>query len=164
MRRLESGSSIIYLDDRFFPVVISTWVGTANLENCEAFAAWHTEQLERAIAAGLHMVSISDSARAERPPPVVRRFFADWTAKWDEEAGDRVTSIAVITNPLLRGAMTAIGWIRPEVQRVVTVPDVREALARAIEILEEHGQPAPAGLDPDTYVSPAEDARAAGGT
>jgi hypothetical protein len=161
VERKVSGDSVIYVEDKFFPVIIATWEGTADVGNCMAFAAWHERQVDRASREGARLISISDSAHAQRPPPTVRKFFAEWMARLESEPDDPTLAIiVVVTNALMRGALTAIGWVRPEVSEMVVVPDIGSAISNALALLASANYPAPAGLDPATYRSPAQAATA----
>ncbi|MEM7152647.1 MAG: hypothetical protein AAF799_07385 [Myxococcota bacterium] len=155
MERFESGSSVIYCDDSHFPVVISTWIGAATLDNSQEYLTWMDAQLQRATREEVRLISISDSADAKRPPPEVRRLFVDWINNNEESTGD---SFVVITNALVRGALTAIGWLAPSAQKVNTVKDLPTALSKARGLLAERGLTVPGGLTSERYVRPGQDA------
>jgi hypothetical protein len=148
------GDSLIYLDARYFPTIITTWVGTANVENCEWFASWYDAQIDRAIAEGVKIVSISDTLDASRPPPEVRKFFADWMDRLGDRADEgSLQSIAIIPNPLMRGALTAVGWVNPKARLVKGVASLSDALHSAQAAYESRGLAAPP-LDLDHYERP----------
>lgn len=60
----------------------------------------------------------------------------------------------VLSSALVRGALTAIGWINQEARRIETFATLREAIGQAVETLEANGQPVPKGLNPETYEPP----------
>lgn len=154
MERFESGSSVIYCDDSHFPVVISTWIGSATLDNSQSYLTWMDAQLQRATREQVQLITISDSTDAKRPPPEVRRLFVDWINQHEDTGGD---SLVVITNALVRGALTAIGWLAPSAQKVNTVKDMDVALAKARGLLAERGLKVPGTLFPERYVRPGQD-------
>lgn len=137
----EDGPSTIYCDARLFPVVLTRWVGTATLRNSERYAEWFIEQAKRAVGQGGRIVSISDASEAQRPPPEVRRWFSEWLV--DPLAGLEVVShpVVVIQSPLMRGAMTAIGWFAPKVRQVLVVESLDAAVEKALAISKEHRLP-----------------------
>ncbi len=155
MQSQSFGESTVYFDDSHLPVLIVTFMGTTNLQACEWFGARYGEVLEAAHARGEKVVSISDASRANRPPPEVRRFFAEWMGTIPDHLNEAtLASIAVITNPLMRGAMTAIGWINEDVRDVVSVPSLEQGIERAMAMLDAAGVPRPTGLDAASYRVP----------
>ncbi len=145
---------MIFVDSRHYPVIIATWIGTANLDTCAWFADWYDGQLERATKAGEKIVSISDTLDAQRPPPEVRKFFADWMNRRGDDGDDAtVGSIAIIPNPLMRGALTAVGWVNEKARAVKAVATMSDAIHSAHAAFEDRGHQTPS-IDTDTYVRP----------
>jgi len=145
----------VTFDDRYAPVIITLFKGRADLDT----ARWTTEVQRQAtldaMANGHKIVNISDATHAERPPPQVRRYWADTLKKAGPKALDgTLSSYVVIANPLMRGVMTAIGWLAEEVRMVRSVPTLSEAIRRGLEDLDAAGVPRPEGLSPETYVPP----------
>lgn len=146
---------MVTFDDRYAPIYITTWVGTTTLEG----ARWGTEK-QAAVAAelvrrGRRMITISDATRVERPPPEVRKYFADSTnANTSAHGAVSISSYVVLTNPLVRGVMTAVGWMSEAARRVTTVATMRDALERALADLDAARLPRPVGLDPAGYEPP----------
>lgn len=142
-------------DDRYSPVLISIWEGQATLKA----AMWNTElntrASEKVIAEGRQFVSISDATKSIRPTAEMRKYWADSMSNiTDEMRNGTLISYVVIASAMMRGAMTAIGWLNPEARRIRSVATLREAIAASIESLKAAGQPVPEGLSPDSYVPP----------
>lgn len=155
MQTREFGEARVTFDDRFLPVLIVTFEGANTVEASEWFGARYVEVLERAHARSEKVVSISDASRAERPGPEVRRFYAEWMATIPQHLQDTTLgSIAVITNPLMRGAMTAIGWINEEVRNVESVASLEDGIRLALEKLDSVQAARPDGLQPAEYRAP----------
>jgi hypothetical protein len=150
-----AGSGTVIVDDRFFPVLISTWSGRANETTVRAFFEWSQRQMQRARKEGVKILQISDATDAERPDPVTRRLLAELTDLQGDEAADlNYTSLVVLENPVIRGAMTAIGWLTRRKLELVAVADMPTAIRRAREELTKAGVKPPADLDPGSYVRP----------
>jgi hypothetical protein len=152
-----SPEMVVIHDDRYAPIVITIWSGRANIEA----ARWHTElqeqDMQKAVAKGQKLISISDATKAERPGPEVRKFWADSLASTtpEQEAGTLSTYV-VISSAVMRGVMTAIGWLSERARSIKSEPTLADAIRAALEDLDAAGIPRPAGLDPDGYTPPAE--------
>ena len=149
--------TVVIHDDRFAPIVITIWSGTASVE----VARWHNElqreDVRKAVAKGQRLVSISDATKADRPGPEVRKFWADALAETtpEQEAGTLSTYV-VISSAVMRGVMTAIGWLSERARSIKSVPTLADAIRAALEDLDAEGIPRPSGLDPDSYTPPAD--------
>jgi hypothetical protein len=162
MERVTGDGSIVFLEDRFFPLVIATWVGPASESTAQAFFEWHHKQHARGAAEGRRFYSISDATLSGRPSPEVRRLFAEDVKMRSEEAEkagktpeELELSSVVITNRLLRGALTAIGWVAPSMKNLHSAATVQESLTHMLERMAEDGVARPEGLELDGYESPA---------
>lgn len=153
-----SGNARVVIDDRYMPVIISQWRGQATLE----LARWHAEHtqamLDECIRNNQKYVLVSDASLAERPPPAVRKFFAEFA----ESGGERqqelaLASIIVISSAIMRGALTAVGWVSERAARMDTVATMQVGLERALKALDAAGLERPAGLDPKAYALPEAD-------
>ncbi len=156
--RHNSGNATVIVDDRYLPVLISVWSGQANMETARWFKAENQTQMEAIVARGQPYVMISDASNAERPQPAVRKYFAELSD--DAVEGSEALSLGnyvVITNAVIRGALTAIGWISERAARMTSVASMQEAIERALADLDAAGVPRPPGLDPATYRPPAPD-------
>lgn len=155
MHVLTSETGVVGLEDRHYPILVGTWVGQATVAQCREFTRWHDAQVRRALASGDRLISISDSLESVRPDANVRRCFADWIAGQPQAYRDAsVLTLAVLDSALIRGALTAIAWIREEARQIVPVASMEHALEVALRTLDEHGIARPEGLQPGTYVRP----------
>jgi hypothetical protein len=71
-------------------------------------------------------------------------------------------SYVVLDSAVLRGAITAMGWLTRGGLRIKSCPTLPEALRETLARLEELGIAPPAGLDPESYRFPAPDSAASG--
>lgn len=133
---LRDGQSLLVLDDDRSPVLIATWFGPATLKNVERFYAWVVERQERAKAAGAKLALINDALDAERPGPDVRQGLA----KLPVDAEVMLAAPVVLTSSLVRGALTAVGWLLGDKMRGVTTwATMDEALQAARQAFVERG-------------------------
>ena len=133
---LRDGESAIVVDDDHLNILIVTWVGTATVRNVERFHLWSKAHVAKANAARRYLVMINDALDAQRPGPEVRAALA----RYELEGDVVVASPVVITNALVRGAMTAIGWMMGDRMKGVTAhATLEEAFEKARTALAERG-------------------------
>jgi hypothetical protein len=139
----------IALDERWFPVLISTWFGAAGEDSVREYFRWLGEQAAGARAQGVPLVNVTDTGPAGLPAASVRRLIADLTLEWErrELQGVAVHAYVVIESALLRGTLNALAWMHGAM-RAVNVGSLREALERAEMDLVRAGAAVPKGFDP----------------
>lgn len=111
---LESESTVnqappIIVDDSCFPVVLTIFPARVDERSIAAYFKQFGSILDR----GQPFVSVADATLAtERPPPTVRKQLADWTHSIEPRLVHLSKGDArVVQSSLIRGAMTAIGWL-----------------------------------------------------
>ncbi|MBL8741770.1 MAG: hypothetical protein JNK04_11770 [Myxococcales bacterium] len=104
---LRDGECVVFLNDDHPNVLIVTWTGAATLQSVERFYAWCRTHIAEAEAAGRKLVLVNDAIDAERPEAAVREAFA----RHHLTSNTVVAAPVVLTSALVRGAMTAVGWI-----------------------------------------------------
>ena len=149
IEHLVEGDCGIVVDDRHFPVVVSTWYGDPTEAIVRRYFDWLSGIIERSRSESVPYVLITDATYAKRPQPSVRQVVAELTDAMPPYTAEiNIGNYVVVESALIRGALTAMQWISRQTWTSVTVPSCEDAdLARA-------GQPAPAGLHPDTYTRP----------
>lgn len=156
VERIVDGASEVLLDDRLTPILIATWWGGATERTIDGFHAWVDQHIALARASGTKLALVNDSSEAERPSPAARRRFI-------ERPLDGTILIALptlVTSPLVRGAMTAVGWVMGERMKPVTShATLIEALEHARAALLDAGMRAPTRARLEAYARPC---RAAG--
>jgi hypothetical protein len=112
-------------DDSRFPIVVATAFGTPTAGEYEAFLA----ALDGYLGRGRHAV-ILDANRASPLPAVLRRRQAEWIAARAPllKRGCAAFTV-VISNPLIRGTITAINWLSPSTRPVKVVATLAEGEA-----------------------------------
>lgn len=141
----------IMVDDRYLPLIISTFMGRADVEA----AKWHMETQNRimleAARKGRRVVAISDSTRSDRPDAEARKYWADSMSQTpDTIRGATLGNIVVVNSVLIRGALTAIGWLNPKAKELVTVATLQQGIEMGLELLDKAGIARPA-IDPRAY-------------
>ena len=145
----------IVVDDRYFPLVVTTWFGDPSEAMVERYFAWLVGLVDRTVAAQTKYVLITDASDAKRPRPSVRQQIAERTDALPDVVVDiNVGNYVVVENPLVRGALTAMQWLSRSTWTNKTVGSCAEAIALGLEDLDGHGIPRPAGLDPARYARP----------
>lgn len=142
-------------DDRYPPILISIWSGRADLEAAKWHGDLNRSASEALLARGLPIVSISEALASERPGPDVRKYWADSIAQESSEIIEgTIGTIVVFGSALMRGVLTAVGWLNPEARKIKTVATMAEAIDLALAKLDEAGVRRPAGLSGESYRPP----------
>lgn len=142
------------VDDRTYPVLFATWVGHSSLETMRAFYEWNDTQLKRVVADNVRFALITDAIDAERPNAPVRQMIADKTKEMQrthvKAEALRTSSIVVVENPFVRGALTAVGWLMGgmETEYAANLP---EAITRTEGYFRAKSASWPVGLTPNGY-------------
>ncbi len=151
-QRHQDGNSELVVDDSHYPILIVTWFGEPTHGLAHVYQRWEVEQRERAKASGTRLVSLNDGTHATRPSPSVRKIFSEFEVP---DASLVLKSVVVVTNPLIRGGITAIKWVvGDKFANVDLVDSSAAAIARCFEILDQHDIARPKGLSVQSYEPP----------
>jgi hypothetical protein len=153
VRVLEDDGCSTVIDQSFDPVIIVSFHGVITKKLLLEFVAWYREYLA-SLRPGNKFVMINDPRGVPSHSPTLRKIA---TEEMKKLAAVRhlhsLQNILIIDNALLRGAITALGWIaNNDVGH--PVKDMQDAIATALEALTEAGLPLPDGLDPASYRAP----------
>lgn len=158
IERVVDGSAEVVFDDSLSPILIATWWGQATDTTIDAFHAWVGRHVEAARVRGEKLALINDSIDAERPTPEGRRKFIATTL----DASVLIALPTVVTNPLVRGAMTAVGWVLGERMKAVTSwPTLADAFEHARATLLDAGVRPPPASRLASYARPIRELRRA---
>ncbi len=152
---------MIAMDDTYFPVIVATWVGAPTERSVRVYFQWLQEVFARAKRDGTVLVNITDAGPAKTPSPDVRRLIAELTKELEDAGADKqaVAAYVVIENAVIRGVLTALGWLHGNMQ-VTHVASCTEALEAGIAVLARNRKRAPQGLDPARWQRPSRSRRA----
>lgn len=142
MERVETQDGAVCLDDEHFPFLVVSWIGVGAVKQAKAYVDW-VARLAETSNPGTPLMIINDATRATRPGPEFRKFFSDFLGTMRGRAlltTDNVT-LVVLDNPLVRGALTAIGWMAPAVREMRVTPNLRAAFDAAAEASAHRGHP-----------------------
>ncbi len=164
VHRFEDAAGSLVFDERYYPVLVATWQGSATAGAIEHYFLHNDRNLRIAIASGQHFAMINDAAKAARPDAQARALIAKYTQRMKDELGAadalRAANFVVVTNALVRGALTAIGWIVGGMDHEYA-SSVEDALERSRALLAARGVSWPEDLSPSGYALPPEDGVAA---
>jgi hypothetical protein len=156
----EGTDGVIVIDDRYAPVFISTFVGNTDPAGAKWFMKCQEELALRQVVLGRAVCTITDATRASSPSPEARRAWAETMRDQDRRVKDgSLPNVVVLSSALIRGALTAIGWLNPEIRDLKTVGTMTEALVLVRRAYEKAGKPVPAL--PNGYELPPEARKAA---
>lgn len=155
LRWVTSPGGSIALDDRTYPVVFATWVGSAEAPTIRAFFEWNTAVLQRAVREKRVFSMITDATRADRPDAAARALIAELTSEMRRKHVDaeafRIVGPVVVDNPLVRGALTAVGWIMGTSLDTEYADTCASAISLVQRRFADRGASWPAGLTPTGY-------------
>lgn len=150
------GPTSVIIDERTRPLVVTTWFGEATERIVDEYFDWFAARLARGRASRERLVLLNDTFAIERPTPVVRKRLAERT-KAQSQTDMRavvVGSVIVIENALVRGAVTALGWILPTLADSTFVASIDEAMDASLALLAKDGLQPPAGFSRASYRRP----------
>lgn len=151
----EGATGAIVIDDRYAPLVISTFIGVVEIAEGQWFEQESARLIQREHARGRRIINIHDTTHIKRTPPEMRKFWAEMSSRNEAiwELGVIETPL-VISNALMRGVMTAVGWLNPKVAKLPTYPNIDQAVRGSALKLEAAGMNV--SLPFKSYALPAE--------
>ena len=150
------GATSIIIDERTLPIVVTTWFGEATERIIDDYFDWFGARLARARASRERFVLLTDTYAIERPTPMVRKRLAERTKAQNPADAKAATigSVVVIENALVRGAVTALGWILPSLSDSEFVGSIGEAIDSSLALLAKEGLAPPPRFSRATYRRP----------
>jgi hypothetical protein len=156
LRWVNSTTGSVGLDDRTYPVVFATWVAAADATTLRAFFAWNDEILKRAKKERRVFSMITDATRAAGPDAAARALIAELTKEMQRKHPEidalRIVGPVVVDNALVRGALTAVGWIMGTSLETEYAASCADAIALVKSRFEQRGAAWPDALDAKKYV------------
>lgn len=118
---IETGE--VVLDATTLPIVVATWAGRADESLVDRYFEELRELLEALEGRGTQALMLTLTERAGQPSAVTRHRITEHTLALRDQL-ERVffANAVVVENPLIRGALTALGWVDPSL-RVPYLPD-----------------------------------------
>jgi hypothetical protein len=153
MIRTHDGAATLITDVRYFPLVIYTWFGSANMATVDEYYKRRWENDARARAAKTKVIMVNDLAHVAPPPATIRKSIAERAKETD--ASDALHCyITSVPNPLMRGVVTAMQWIVGEQMKPnVNVGSMTQALRLAVAEFQKLGIEPP-DIDIANYAPP----------
>jgi hypothetical protein len=140
------------VDNRFYPIVLAQIHGGWAEDTIDYyFLRWRNPLAEHAHSEGKAIIVIFDLTASKPPSAILRKRAGDY-AQHDKDQVGFLKSIMIVTNPLIRGIITAINWLAGDVP-IALVKSVPDALRMAVEQMAKSGIEHPK-VDPDTYQFP----------
>src|SRR6478609_3746934 len=120
MPRVKEGATgAIVIDDRYSPLIVSTFIGVVDLPLGQWFEQENVRMVQREHARGRRIIHVHDTSNIEKTPPEMRKFWAEMSSRNETMLELCVIETPlVITSTLMRGVMTAVGWLNPKVAKL----------------------------------------------
>ena len=124
----------ILWDCRFSPVFMANSYGAWDEEQVVQWYTNRNQHFDRAIAKGQLVYLISDISNLDAPDANMRKRLGEFGHKYDTPyKGKWIGQTFIMTNPVLRGVVTAVNWLNPNgfVAPTTTAP----TMSRAIDLM-----------------------------
>jgi hypothetical protein len=142
-------SGAVVIDDRYLPALITTFFGEVSLEAATWHGAQHQALVEAEGRRGHRVVTITDSSHTRPPPAEVRKYWGEMTKRLPPAVKEAtLVAFVVIKSPVIRGVMTALGWLNPELRSVEVYDTMETALDAARQRLKAANQEPPPAVGP----------------
>ncbi|HTQ07575.1 MAG TPA: hypothetical protein VMI54_27150 [Polyangiaceae bacterium] len=144
----EGAKGSVIVDDRYSPLVVSTFTGEVELEQGRWYERVILEIIARSVSEGRRVASVHDTSGVTRTTAEMRQFWAEMSSRNGNTLESRtLANLVVVTNPLMRGVLTAVGWMNPKVASLRLFPSLDAAVTEALKLLRDAGTPVtlPAG-------------------
>jgi hypothetical protein len=153
METFTDGEASLIVDDSHGALYIATWFGAPNDRVVTRYFDWFDRTVGRHLRDKAPFVLITDALDTARPTPSARKLIAERTDAMPAFGELNVGNYLVLSNPLVRGAITAMQWISRKPWTSVMVGTLQEALARGLGDLARAGARRPS-LDAERYQRP----------
>jgi hypothetical protein len=121
---------------RYFPVVLVELSGGTEEEFRAMFAELHEANVKSLRDKSWHTLIV---LARKVPSAAERKLIAEFSNRVPIEERRTCVAVGVITNPLLRGTMTALLWLIPGLPLLVPAPDAASAVDVARKHLDKAG-------------------------
>ncbi len=147
------GDGYALIDLRYFPVSIMVWKNDASEDLMHNYYAWRKKASKVAHDHGtVHMV-IKDISEWGVPKPTVRKVIGEYAAQDKEHIGF-AWRFLIVSNAIMRGAITAIVWLKGEDSMYSFTKSIQASIRDAKRMYAERELEFPNGLDENTYQFP----------
>lgn len=147
-----TGKGYALLDTRFFPISIMVWKNEPSEDLMHTYYAWRLKASKLAHEHGASHMVIKDLSDWGVPKPTVRQVIGEYAQRDNEEKfGWR---FLIVANPIMRGAITAIAWIKGENSAYSFTKNIPTSITAARKMYEQKKLDFIDGLNEDTYVFP----------
>ncbi len=144
----EGPKGAVIVDDRYLPLLVSTYVGEVEIQQGRWYERVVLEVIGRAASEGRRVASVHDTSRVTRTTAEMRQFWAEMSSRNAPTLESRtLANLMVVTSALMRGVLTAVGWMNPKVASLKLFPSLDAAVTEALRLLRDAGTPVtlPAG-------------------
>lgn len=151
---LQDEASAIVIDEQSWPIWRSTWFGAATERLVSEYFARMDLVLRRARSQHERVVMVTDTYLTEAASARVRQRIGELSRSQTHMAQDLVVaSFTIIENPVIRGVVTALSWIDPQMMRTTNVGSFDAAIVASLAALRAARIPAPEVL-PTRHADP----------
>ncbi|PRP97910.1 hypothetical protein ENSA5_31440 [Enhygromyxa salina] len=149
--RIKAPGCEVHWDDTYSPIFFANTVGVVNMEVMEQWYAVRNPAYARAMSLGQKAMLVSDVSNMTPPDAVMRKELALLGEKEDEAfRGVVLGQVFIMSNPVLRGVVTALQWISPNaLVPTVTAASLKDAARQVERHYTRAGLPMPPY--PDNY-------------
>lgn len=143
--RFADADGEIEVDPRFAPLYLTRWRGRLSASVVTALFEFSTEVAAVALAEGTRVAYVNEVDEIARPDAAVRRLISELSVEL-ERSGKRAAMVGswqVISNPVIRGFLKALGWVTNNAVDGRVAADWADGIAQATAALVAAGQALP---------------------
>lgn len=142
---MTDGGASISFDNRYWPVIVATWVGAPTLALVAQAQAWLDAAYAEARANGTAgLVVISEASMVSLPDTEVRRRILE--LRHDPALMIKVVAVVPARNKLARSVVNALVWVLGD-SRFMIAASLEHAAELAERAFHQRGLAVPDGLD-----------------
>lgn len=141
------------IDDRYFPLVVSLWIGPQTVGILRPAYEELDRGFERARREGTRCIQLADAMQVGRVDAAARSYTAEAVGLQVDRYADvnLRPSYVAMKNTIIRGTIRALDWLARKQIGVQPHASFVEASEAALARMEREGLGQPKGFDPATY-------------
>lgn len=151
--KLQTNQATVLADTQYFPVIINKWIGEITPELYDLQWEFRDEHLIDRVSMIVFVQEVND---VDAPSATTRKYLADKSKADPRLQGPnvQVQLVMVVSNPLLRGVLTAVSWMTgQDTMPMEYQPNLQRGLEAAKSILDTHNVVCP-DFDSNAYRFP----------
>lgn len=154
IRITDAGGEVV-IDVDYAPLYLTYWRGNLSMELIARLFEFSNEVGQTALESMTRLAYVNHVDDVQRPDAQVRRLVTELSVE-HERSGRKAPTVGswqIISNPMIRGVLTALRWVSSDLVDGRTASSWDDGITRAVAALTDAGQQVPT-IDPSSYEFP----------